>query len=327
MDAVHKITELVIDALVAQSTDFNARGVSDVLWSFATLRDWPPTVLMPLLTSIAAQLKKALYGITRAGYDFTGDFQAWLVVNLFVPSLNEPGILNLWHEEDNATMIKRAVNLKEYLKGQQEQTGKNLREIVSAENMTTAVKHGDWGLLLDEYDRDVEADDLGPAGRDLSTVANYIDDCKMQSESRREKATWTVIKLMYAGSDESEGGTFLGVKDGGPGVHGKDYVTTLGMTEYIQHMLRECIGKTGYGLKFRGSPGQEGTAPDTEELETDEATAQVAQLQATNAELAEQVKRISAEFQNFRRRQEEEAKRVKEAKRRRHADIARHANR
>lgn len=50
---------------------------------------------------------------------------------------------------------------------------------------------------------------------------------------------------------------------------------------------------------------------DTEELETDEATAQVAQLQAANAELAEQVKRTSAEFQNFRRRQEEEAKRVK----------------
>ena len=50
---------------------------------------------------------------------------------------------------------------------------------------------------------------------------------------------------------------------------------------------------------------------DTKELETDEATAQVAQLQAANAELAEQVKRISAEFQNFRRRQEEEAKRVK----------------
>ncbi len=50
---------------------------------------------------------------------------------------------------------------------------------------------------------------------------------------------------------------------------------------------------------------------DTEELETDQATAQVAQLQAANTELAEQVKRISAEFQNFRRRQEEEAKRVK----------------
>lgn len=48
---------LVIDALVAQSTEFNARAVSDVLWSFATLRDWPPTVLMPVLTSIAAQLQ------------------------------------------------------------------------------------------------------------------------------------------------------------------------------------------------------------------------------------------------------------------------------
>ena len=69
------------------------------------------------LRNPVAQLRKALYGITRAGYDFTGDFQAWLIVNLFIPSLNEPGLLNLWHREDNAAMINRAVNLKEYLKG------------------------------------------------------------------------------------------------------------------------------------------------------------------------------------------------------------------
>lgn len=41
------------------------------------------------------------------------------------------------------------------------------------------------------------------------------------------------------------------------------------------------------------------------------ADSDLASLRAENAELAEQVKRISAEFQNFRRRQEEEAKRVK----------------
>ena len=87
-------------------------------------------------TNPVAQLRKALYGITRAGYDFTGDFQAWLIVNLFLPSLNEPGLLNLWHREDNATMIKRAVNLKEYLKAEQARTGKNLKELVSPEHTT-----------------------------------------------------------------------------------------------------------------------------------------------------------------------------------------------
>jgi molecular chaperone GrpE len=50
---------------------------------------------------------------------------------------------------------------------------------------------------------------------------------------------------------------------------------------------------------------------DTEDLEADPATEQIQELMATNAELSEQVKRISAEFQNFSRRQEEEAKRVK----------------
>lgn len=38
---------------------------------------------------------------------------------------------------------------------------------------------------------------------------------------------------------------------------------------------------------------------------------EIERLKAANAELTEQVKRTSAEFQNFRRRQEEEAKRVK----------------
>ena len=122
---------------------------------------------------------------------------------------------------------------------------KNIKEIVSPEHTTNEVKLGDWGLLLDEYDRDVESDDLGPEGIDCTTVANYIDDCKMNSEPQREKASWTVIKLMFAGSDEAAGGVFLGVRDSGPGEHGKDYVTTLGMIEYVQHMLSEYIAKTG----------------------------------------------------------------------------------
>jgi molecular chaperone GrpE len=50
---------------------------------------------------------------------------------------------------------------------------------------------------------------------------------------------------------------------------------------------------------------------ETEDLSEDPATEQIQELMAKNAELSEQVKRVSAEFQNFRRRQEEEAKRVK----------------
>jgi molecular chaperone GrpE len=42
-----------------------------------------------------------------------------------------------------------------------------------------------------------------------------------------------------------------------------------------------------------------------------QAEERIKELEAANAQLAEQVKRTSAEFQNFRRRQEEEAKRVK----------------
>lgn len=59
-------------------------------------------------------------------------------------------------------------------------------------------------------------------------------------------------------------------------------------------------------------------APQSEEVTTQEEAAaepslqeELEQLAAQNAELTEQVKRTSAEFQNFRRRQEEEAKRVK----------------
>ena len=66
-------------------------------------------------------------------------------------------------------------------------------------------------------------------------------------------------------------------------------------------------------------PVVEEAAPAVEEVATQEEEAatepglqeQLEQLAAQNAELTEQVKRTSAEFQNFRRRQEEEAKRVK----------------
>ena len=34
----------------------SARGVSDVLWSYATLQHWPPTLLTPVLTALSNQL-------------------------------------------------------------------------------------------------------------------------------------------------------------------------------------------------------------------------------------------------------------------------------
>lgn len=84
---------------------------------------------------------------------------------------------------------------------------------------------------------------------------------------------------------------------------------TITILEDDQGPLADPISETEEAGLREDSPVE--SVADTEDLETDGATAQVAQLQAANAELAEQVKRISAEFQNFRRRQEEEAKRVK----------------
>ena len=66
-----------------------------------------------------------------------------------------------------------------------------------------------------------------------------------------------------------------------------------------------------------GEEFQQPTSPETPEFESgqdDEApeeTNSTDALRRENQELAEQVKRTAAEFQNFRRRQEEEQKRVK----------------
>jgi len=49
--------ELLIDAIAGHVSDFNARAVADVLWSFATLQHWPPTLLKPLLTGVSVQLE------------------------------------------------------------------------------------------------------------------------------------------------------------------------------------------------------------------------------------------------------------------------------
>lgn len=61
------------------------------------------------------------------------------------------------------------------------------------------------------------------------------------------------------------------------------------------------------------APESEQTPQEADEVAsaTAEPSAELEQLRAANTELTEQVKRTSAEFQNFRRRQEEEAKRVK----------------
>ena len=49
--------EKLVDATIVHASDFNARMVSDVLWSFATLQHWPPTLLKPLLTAVATLLQ------------------------------------------------------------------------------------------------------------------------------------------------------------------------------------------------------------------------------------------------------------------------------
>jgi len=47
----------LVGAVVDHAADFNARAVADVLWSFATLQHWPPTLLTPVLTSVSVQLE------------------------------------------------------------------------------------------------------------------------------------------------------------------------------------------------------------------------------------------------------------------------------
>lgn len=46
----------LIDSTVERTSEFNSRGVADVLWSCATLQHWPSTLLVPVLTSVSAIL-------------------------------------------------------------------------------------------------------------------------------------------------------------------------------------------------------------------------------------------------------------------------------
>lgn len=65
------------------------------------------------LTNPVGGLGQALYGLQRAGFDFTSDFQAWMVMNLYRAALAEAGVLNHWHNEDNAAMVRRAAGLRD----------------------------------------------------------------------------------------------------------------------------------------------------------------------------------------------------------------------
>lgn len=48
--------EALIEKCISTAPAFDPRSVADVLWSFATLQHWPPTLLKPLLTAISVQL-------------------------------------------------------------------------------------------------------------------------------------------------------------------------------------------------------------------------------------------------------------------------------
>ena len=53
--------ELLLDQTVAKSAEFSPRAVTDVLWSCATLHHWPPLLLKPVLTRVAAHLDAAAF--------------------------------------------------------------------------------------------------------------------------------------------------------------------------------------------------------------------------------------------------------------------------
>ena len=47
--------------MVAQASELSPRATADVLWSCATLQDFPPQLLMPVLTSVAGHLDKEAF--------------------------------------------------------------------------------------------------------------------------------------------------------------------------------------------------------------------------------------------------------------------------
>ena len=51
----------LIDSVVAQASELSPRATADVLWSCATLQDFPPQLLMPVLTSVAGHLDKEAF--------------------------------------------------------------------------------------------------------------------------------------------------------------------------------------------------------------------------------------------------------------------------
>ena len=55
--------ELLMGATVDLAPDFSARSVADVLWSCATLGNWPATLLKPVLTSVAMQLQRDAFEV------------------------------------------------------------------------------------------------------------------------------------------------------------------------------------------------------------------------------------------------------------------------
>ena len=49
--------EKLVGAVSTHAPELSARSVADVLWSFATLQHWPPSLLKPVLTSVSVHLE------------------------------------------------------------------------------------------------------------------------------------------------------------------------------------------------------------------------------------------------------------------------------
>ena len=120
-----------IDLVQAYTQIWMGNGIGYYLIIPALIIDILPPELRRLFTSKrcpVCRCKNAVYEIDVAGTKFIRSFMEWLMLNSWLPAVEDPLFLCYWKTEDEGTIMRRALHCQKRVQEAQNGSGRNLME-------------------------------------------------------------------------------------------------------------------------------------------------------------------------------------------------------
>eukprot|EP00974_Lingulodinium_polyedra_P075593 7325114-Lingulodinium_polyedra.AAC.1 len=222
--------------------------------------------LFEILKAPVVRLKRALYGIGRAGTDFIRSFHAWLRMNKWNGVPEEPALQYYWQTEDESTVMRRALHLKAQLTKERTESGCNpLLQKLTEGSRGPATWVGT--STTDDSQRLIALKRQAGSADKCAVLATYVDDCDLDAKKQLRSLRWKIIRIYFNSDEPADVQKFLGLVHEPLNLAEAAHAERLSQVAYLQNMLTAWQEGGGTCSRTVRTVGQGGPAPRPEEAE------------------------------------------------------------